>query len=167
MDDQYPTRSASAHLAPAVGCRVVRLADRKLHDLYDMALLQMGYRHAMDTFIEAVREDIRTSPIRHFLSDRAPRPTPYADGPLSELIPYVLDMHPEYILIPQADMRLQARDLMLDAEPTNDQVLDMIPESTRTGHRPRQRTCDRVCSLPAQSQPRQSGPRTQPPEDRA
>ena len=105
-----------------------------IHDLYDMALLQMGYRHAMDTFIEAVREDIRTSPTRHFLSDRAPRPTPNADGPLSELIPYVLDMHPEYILIPQADMRLQARDLMLDAEPTNDQVLDMLDGNHWAGY---------------------------------
>ena len=95
-----------------------------IHDLYDMALLRMGYKRAMDTFIEAVRQDIRVSPMAYMNVQEA-RPLPDADGPLSELIPYALDLS-EYILTPREDMRLQARDLMLDTESTCYQVLDML-----------------------------------------
>ena len=95
-----------------------------IHDLYDMALLRMGYKRAMDTFIEAVRQDIHASP-NVYWADKDVKPPPNADGPLSELIPYALDLS-EYISTPQADMRLQARDLMLDTESTNYQVLNML-----------------------------------------
>jgi hypothetical protein len=95
-----------------------------VHDLHDMALLCMGYRLAMDTFIKVAREDIRSSPTIYMNTQEA-RPLPDADGPLSELIPYALDLS-EYILTPQEDMRLQARDFVLDAEPTSYQVQNML-----------------------------------------
>ena len=50
--------------------------------------------------------------------DRAARPNPDADGPLSELIPYALDQE-EDLKTPQEDMRLQARDLVLAEEHTS------------------------------------------------
>ena len=105
-----------------------RVSDVKVaYDLYDMALLRMGYKRSMDTFIEAVRQDIRTSPSTHYMDSSSTRPPMDADAPLSQLIPYGLDLYEKYIYLPGVEnMRLVARGLILDTERTEYQVQDML-----------------------------------------
>ena len=122
MSQQYWERVAF-HLAFRGHISSIKVA----YDLYDMALLSMGYKRAMDTFIAAVREDIRTAPPGHYLDVHHPRPSPDADGPLSQLIPYALDFD-EYALdlTGEKDARLVARGLILDTEHTSYVVQDML-----------------------------------------